>query len=39
VAEGVETEEQARIVAELDCDQVQGFHFARPGPPDELLLL
>lgn len=30
--EGVETEEQARAMAELDCDQVQGYHYSRPIP-------
>ena len=39
VAEGVETAEQAEIVAQLGCDQVQGFHFARPGRSEELLLI
>ncbi len=30
IAEGVETEEQLQYLHFLDCDQVQGFHFARP---------
>lgn len=30
VAEGVETPEQARALADLGCDTVQGFLFARP---------
>ncbi len=29
-AEGVETEEQAALLRELDCDLVQGFLFGRP---------
>ena len=36
VAEGVETPEQAQLVGELGCTEVQGFLFARPLPPDEL---
>ncbi|MBV8529100.1 MAG: GGDEF domain-containing response regulator [Candidatus Dormibacteraeota bacterium] len=31
-AEGVETEEQRRILCELGCDYLQGFHLGRPGP-------
>ncbi|MCD9625134.1 putative bifunctional diguanylate cyclase/phosphodiesterase [Rhabdothermincola salaria] len=34
VAEGVETREQADVLAELGCDRAQGFHFAAPGPAD-----
>ncbi|WP_082640232.1 putative bifunctional diguanylate cyclase/phosphodiesterase [Aureimonas sp. N4] len=30
--EGVETQEQARLLAELDCDTLQGFYFSRPKP-------
>jgi EAL domain-containing protein (putative c-di-GMP-specific phosphodiesterase class I)/FixJ family two-component response regulator len=30
VAEGVETEAQARALTELQCDQAQGYFFARP---------
>jgi diguanylate cyclase (GGDEF)-like protein len=30
--EGVETEKQAKFVRELGCDEVQGFHYARPVP-------
>jgi diguanylate cyclase (GGDEF)-like protein len=34
VAEGVETEEQRRALADLDCAQAQGYLFARPEPSD-----
>jgi len=32
VAEGVETEEQSRLLRLLNCDQVQGFFFSKPMP-------
>jgi diguanylate cyclase (GGDEF)-like protein len=32
VAEGVETEAQARYLRSLACDMAQGFHFGRPMP-------
>ena len=37
-AEGVETAEQLRILADLGCDAAQGFLFARPIPPSELAM-
>ena len=37
VAEGVETRPQANFLAELGCDVLQGFYFARPMPPEQLL--
>jgi diguanylate cyclase len=39
VAEGVETEAQRDILLALDCDEMQGFLFARPMEPDVLLAL
>ncbi len=35
VAEGVETEEQARLLRLLKCDEMQGFLFSRPVPCDD----
>jgi diguanylate cyclase (GGDEF)-like protein len=37
LAEGVETEAQLRAVADVGCDEVQGFYFSRPLPPDQLV--
>lgn len=37
IAEGVEDERQASILSELGCTLAQGFLFARPLPPQELL--
>lgn len=37
LAEGVETQEQAELLTQLQCDRFQGFYFARPMPLDELL--
>ena len=36
VAEGVETAEQVEALIALGCTLSQGFHFARPQPPEEL---
>lgn len=32
VAEGVETAAELRVLRELGCDLLQGYHFARPSP-------
>ncbi|MDP9198461.1 MAG: EAL domain-containing protein [Pseudomonadota bacterium] len=32
VAEGVETEEQSRLLRLLHCDEMQGFLFSKPLP-------
>ena len=34
VAEGVETEEQSRLLRLLNCDEIQGYWFGRPVPCD-----
>jgi diguanylate cyclase (GGDEF)-like protein/PAS domain S-box-containing protein len=36
VAEGVETEEQARKLKSLGCHEAQGYLFGRPMPPEEI---
>jgi diguanylate cyclase (GGDEF)-like protein/PAS domain S-box-containing protein len=34
VAEGVETEEQSRLLRTLNCDEMQGYLFGRPVPSE-----
>jgi len=36
VAEGVETEAQAKMLSLLRCDQIQGYLISKPLPFDEL---
>jgi c-di-GMP phosphodiesterase len=38
IAEGVETQEQEQAVTAMGCDEVQGFMYAKPMPPAELML-
>ncbi|MEO5364873.1 MAG: EAL domain-containing protein [Magnetococcus sp. WYHC-3] len=38
VAEGVETAQQAQLLAELGCSVCQGYYFARPMPLETLLV-
>ncbi|WP_422845916.1 EAL domain-containing protein [Acidovorax sp. M2(2025)] len=37
VAEGVEDLATAQVLDALDCEELQGYHFSRPLPPDALL--
>jgi len=37
VAEGVETEEQLKVLKELGCNQVQGYYYSKPLPEDEFI--
>ena len=36
IAEGVETDTQKRLLTEMGCDEMQGYHFSRPKPPAEI---
>ncbi|MGD8112056.1 EAL domain-containing protein [Vibrio sp. TRT 17S01] len=36
VAEGVETPQQATLLSNLQCHSIQGFHFYRPQPKQEV---
>ncbi len=36
LAEGVERADQAEALTRLGCQYVQGYHFARPLPPEEI---
>lgn len=36
IAEGVETQEQWKIMKLLRCDMIQGFYFSKPIPPSEI---
>jgi diguanylate cyclase (GGDEF)-like protein/PAS domain S-box-containing protein len=39
IAEGVETEEQSKMLRLLKCDEMQGFFISRPIPPDKIAAL
>lgn len=39
LAEGVETAEQARLLLEKDCDELQGYYFSKPIPVKEFINL
>ena len=38
-AEGVETEEQLRLLTQMNCDQIQGYYMSKPAPAREIELL
>ena len=37
IAEGIETQAQAKLLVKSGCNELQGFLFARPMPPNDLL--
>ncbi|MFD0712342.1 EAL domain-containing protein [Paenibacillus sp. GCM10027626] len=39
IAEGVETAEQLAFLEERQCDEVQGYYFSKPLPPEEMVRL
>jgi EAL domain-containing protein (putative c-di-GMP-specific phosphodiesterase class I) len=36
VAEGVETEDQLKLLKAAGCDIIQGYYFSKPIPPSEM---
>src|SRR6266850_2801901 len=36
IAEGVDAEEQSKVLRLLNCDEMQGYLFSRPVPPDKV---
>ncbi|MCH8020276.1 EAL domain-containing protein [candidate division KSB1 bacterium] len=36
IAEGVETREQIEFLESVECEEMQGFYFSRPLPPEQL---
>ncbi len=36
-AEGVETEEQLALLKSQGCDEVQGYYYSKPWPPEKLV--
>ncbi len=36
VAEGVETEDELKLLKEAGCDIIQGYYFSKPIPPEEM---
>ncbi|MEO8599963.1 MAG: EAL domain-containing protein, partial [bacterium] len=36
IAEGVETERQLAFLRDNECDEMQGYYFSKPVPPDAI---
>ena len=39
IAEGIETLETANLLKSLDCDQAQGYYYAKPLAKDDFIQL
>jgi EAL domain-containing protein (putative c-di-GMP-specific phosphodiesterase class I) len=39
IAEGVETEDQAKFLRLLRCDEIQGYLISKPVPAEQLVML
>ena len=39
IAEGVETQGQQKLLANTECDYIQGFLYSRPVPPEKFAAL
>jgi diguanylate cyclase (GGDEF)-like protein/PAS domain S-box-containing protein len=39
VAEGVETASQVEILRQQACDEIQGYHFCKPLPPEDVEMI